>query len=152
MVETKQILEFRKHFRNLDLIVSYRRFSAGFCQQMALQKSDCLWRRHGGKGKLAAHRHQLLDAQVVLQRSVASVAPGLGVDGHAVLPLVLQQVSGLVAVGAGVVPAVSADGAAAPAVVCHHRVSYRTVGNQFGLYTTGRQGALSHRKSVPESV
>jgi len=72
------------------------------------------------------HRDELLDGEVVAERSVASVAPGLGVDGHAVLPLAVQQVLRLVAIGAGVITAVFADGAEAPAVVRHHRVSHRT--------------------------
>lgn len=39
----------------------------------------------------------------------------------------LEQVPWHVAIIAGVVPAVLADGAVAPAVVCHHGVSYRAV-------------------------
>lgn len=78
-------------------------------------------------GVSGSHRHQLLDAEVVAEGGVAPVAPGLGVDGHAVLPLVLEQVSRLVAIGARVVAAVGADGAVTPAIVGHHRVSYRTV-------------------------
>lgn len=75
----------------------------------------------------SSHRHQLLDGEVLAEGGVAPVAPGLGVDGHAVLPLVLEQVSRLVAIGTRVVATVGADGAVAPAIVGHHRVSYRTV-------------------------
>lgn len=59
--------------------------------------------------------------------SVTSVAPRLCVDGHAVFPFVFEQVSRLVAIGAGVVSTVGADGAVTPPIICHHCVSYWTV-------------------------
>ena len=76
---------------------------------------------------LKSHRYELLDGEVVAERSVASVAPGLCVDGHAVLPLVFEQVSRLVSISTGVITTVGTDGAITPAIIRHHRVSYRTV-------------------------
>lgn len=76
---------------------------------------------------MKSHRYKLLDVEVISERSVASVTPGLCVDGHAVFPLVVEQVSWLVAISTGVISSVLADAVLAPAVIRHHRVSYRTV-------------------------
>lgn len=76
---------------------------------------------------LNSHCYKLLYGEVVPERSVASVTPGLCVDGHAVFPLVFEQVSWLVAISTGVISTVGADGARAPAIICHHCVSHRTV-------------------------
>lgn len=81
---------------------------------------------------MISHRHQGFDTEVVAERSVPPVPPGLGVNGHAVFPLVLEQMSWLEAVVAGVISTVVADGAVAPAIVGHHRVSHRAV-EEYGL-------------------
>lgn len=76
---------------------------------------------------MKSHRHKLLDGEVVTEGGVPSVAPGLGVNGHAVFPFVFEQVSWLVAVGAGVIPTVCADGAFPPSIVRHHCIPDWTV-------------------------
>lgn len=76
---------------------------------------------------MSSHPYKLLDCEVVTERSVSSVTPGLLVDGHAVLPFVFEQVSWLVAISTGVISTVGADGAVAPAIIRHHCVSYGTV-------------------------
>lgn len=90
-----------------------------------------------GKKGYISYRHQILNGEVVTERRVPSVTPGLCVNGHAVLPLVLEQVPWQVAIGAGVVPAVLADGAVAPAVVCHHGVSYGAAEEERLMLVTG---------------
>lgn len=98
-----------------------------------------------GRKSSISYRHQRLNGEVVAERSVASVTPGLCVNGHAVLPLVLEQVPRQVAISAGVVPAVLADGAVAPAVVCHHGVSYRAAGEERLMLVAGcRWDFVSH--------
>lgn len=82
---------------------------------------------HNASWTFISHRHKLLDAEVVAERSVSSVAPGPFVDGNAAFPLAFEQVSRLVAISTGVISTMGADGAVAPAIIGHHRVSYRTV-------------------------
>jgi len=53
---------------------------------------------------------------------VSAIAPGLSVDGLALLPLVRGQLGGRVPVGAVVVTAVLAVTALAPPVVGHHNI------------------------------
>lgn len=75
----------------------------------------------------SSHRHKLIDGEVIAERSVTSVTPGLFVNGHAVFPFVLEQVSWLVAIRTSVISTVCADGAIAPPIIRYHRVTYWTV-------------------------
>lgn len=66
--------------------------------------------------------HQVLDGEVVGEPRVPAVAPGAAVDGHAVLPLVGQEVPGVVAVTARVEATMGTDAASSPAVIGHYCV------------------------------
>lgn len=78
----------------------------------------------------SSHRHKLLDGEVILQRGIAPVTPGPGIDGHAVFPFVFEQMSGLVTISTGVISTVGADATVTPSVICHHCLSYWAAGAQ----------------------
>lgn len=90
------------------------------------------------------HLHELFYGQVVLQLRLSPVSPRLGVDGHAVLPLVVEEVAGAVSVGTRVEATVPADGPRAPPVVGYHRLSN-------GTETTGAGSAAFSRMSFPST-
>lgn len=73
-------------------------------------------------------RHKLLDSEVVFKLSVSPVTPGTFVYRKAVLPFVFEQVSGLVAISAGVVASMGTDAAIAPTIIGHHGLSHWALG------------------------
>lgn len=73
-----------------------------------------------------AHLYDVPSGEVILQHCLSAIAPRLLVNGHAVLPFVLEQVPRVVAVSAGVVATMFADGTISPAVISNYGVLHRT--------------------------
>lgn len=66
--------------------------------------------------------HQFFNCKIITNSSLPPVAPGEPIDCHAVFPLMWQKMSRIIAVAAGIVATMLADGTSSPAVIGDYRV------------------------------
>lgn len=66
--------------------------------------------------------HQFFNCKIITDSSLPPVAPGEPINCHAVFPLMWQKMSRIIAVAAGIVATMLADGTSSPAVIGDYRV------------------------------